>query len=124
MIEEKAEEFEETFLAMIDECCAAEPGVSDPLPLPLTPPHPQTHTPRVGTRLHPHPQILLFQLVKKSPTEYAALEIYRDRAASEHQAQISKEADRKMADEMWSGTPTIQLYSCLNEATLEASPKL
>ena len=89
-------------------------------------PHPTPRLTRPASALAytPHPQILLFQLVKKSPTEYAALEIYRDRAASEHQAQISKEADRKMADEMWSGTPTIQLYSCLNEATLEVSPKL
>eukprot|EP01046_Picozoa_sp_COSAG06_P061454 COSAG06_NODE_13489_length_1252_cov_5.811795_1_plen_109_part_00 len=28
VIEEKAEEFEETFLSTIDECCAAVPGVS------------------------------------------------------------------------------------------------
>eukprot|EP01045_Picozoa_sp_COSAG04_P005385 COSAG04_NODE_249_length_18866_cov_8.876805_18_plen_57_part_00 len=56
--------------------------------------------------------------MKKSPTEYAALEIYRDRAASEHQAQISKEADKRMADTMWSDTPTIELYSTLNEAKL------
>ena len=56
--------------------------------------------------------------MKKSPTEYAALEIYRDRAASEHQAQISKEADKLMADTMWSDTPTIELYSTLNEAKL------
>ena len=63
-------------------------------------------------------QILLFQLVKKSATEYAALEIYCDRAASEQQAKVSKEADRKMAESMWSGTPTIELYSTLNEAKL------
>ena len=53
VIEEKAKEFEETFLAMIDECCAAEPGVSAPS-APLSPPPPPPPATTTTTHTHTH----------------------------------------------------------------------